>query len=1124
MTVVHDASIRQIEAADPRASTWLSANAGSGKTRVLTDRVARLLLDGVDPQNILCLTYTKAAASEMQNRLFKRLGKWAMMQDAELRSDLQQMGSEDSVSAEHLAQARTLFARAIETPGGLKIQTIHSFCSGILRRFPLEAGVSPQFAEMEDRDSEILRAEVLDQLSEGSQSHVIDGIARYLGDENLSSFVAEVYSQKQSLLRPNSHIELSAELGLAPDAVPENAIDIAWIGGEADLVKDLCEIVTEGKLAATYQKLAANLKAINHTKPTAEGLVKLAKLFLDSSGEPKIDRIPQRNHTKAVDAFEPISDDLNAWIERTFAAIVFLRSLEAHKKSKALHAFSAVYIPAYEQRKLELGVLDFDDLIDKARQLLTDPVVAQWVLFKLDGGIDHILVDEAQDTSPAQWSVIEALTQEFASGIGATPDRDRTIFVVGDKKQSIYSFQGADPEGFDRMREHFSNELGHVGKRLNSLALEFSFRSSSAILSLVDATFTGERAVGLENTVKHLAFKNAMPGRVDLWPAIEKSKDDTSRDWHDPVDLVSEEHHTVQLAKTIALNVRHMITHETIPTEADTNGAFARRKITEGDVLILVQSRGPLFQEIIRELKKAKLEVAGADRLKIGGELAVKDILALLRFLALPEDNLSLASALRSPLFGWSEKELYSVAQGRPAGQSLWEAMRPHRDRFPRTFEIIDDLLRRADFFRPYDLVSRILIRHDGRKNLIARLGEEAEDGIDALLSQTLGYERGNVPSLTGFLSWIDSTDIEIKRQMDTAESRIRVMTVHGSKGLEAPIVILPDTTKPQNRVRPDILKGPTVPLWKVKTKEMPPAIRQAADDYIEAQRREKRRLLYVAMTRAEKWLIVAAAGETGEGDDSWHSMVHDGMHAVGATELDGMLRYEVNDWNAGELRAEPAATPQKVDLVTFDPIEQNDKAERTLSPSDLGGAKSLFGEAEGDDQEIALARGRLVHQLLEHLPLHDADKRPALGETLIENNPDSAAIEDKFTLLADVLALLEKPELAELFSSSSLKEVEFTATLPELDGKRVHGAIDALIVDDTKVRIVDFKTNRNVPMQANETPEGILRQMGAYAAALREIYPSHEIETQILWTATAEIMSLPNELVISALKRVRFP
>ncbi|MEZ5714553.1 MAG: UvrD-helicase domain-containing protein [Paracoccaceae bacterium] len=480
-------------------------------------------------------------------------------------------------------------------------------------------------------------------------------------------------------------------------------------------------------------------------------------------------------------------------------------NLAAARQSHALHRFATAFLRHYEARKQARGWLDFDDLIQRTRTLLNDPQVAAWVLYRLDGGIDHILVDEAQDTSPAQWNVIERLAQEFTAGMGARADVARTIFVVGDKKQSIYSFQGADPREFDRMQAEFRARLAATNRPLQSSVLEYSFRSAHAVLALVDRTFEGREGAGFAPDQRHKAFFDAMPGRVDLWPVVEKSDKPEPRDWYDPVDMLGPDEPVSILARQVAEGIAAMIGSAHIPVKQGRSGDFALRPVHAGDILILVQRRSPLFHAIIRECKALGLPIAGADRLRIGGELAVRDVAALLRFLDLPEDDLSLATTLKSPLFGWNEQDLFTLAHGRKG--FLWEALRADATH-GETLAILDDLRRQADFLRPYELIERILTRHRGRQRLLERLGREAEDGIDALLAQALAYERAAVPSLTGFLVWLDSGEVEIKRQMESAGRQIRVMTVHGAKGLEAPIVILPDTAKRKLEVKDQLLTG----------------------------------------------------------------------------------------------------------------------------------------------------------------------------------------------------------------------------------------------------------------------------------------------------------------------------
>ncbi|MFW2588389.1 double-strand break repair helicase AddA [Sagittula sp. SSi028] len=1116
-----DATEAQVRAAAPTHSTWLAANAGSGKTRVLTDRVARLLLEGVDPSHILCLTYTKAAATEMQNRLFKRLGGWAMLAEPALRDELDQLGVDQQPTQDFLREARTLFARAIETPGGLRIQTIHSFCASLLRRFPLEAQVSPQFKEMEDRAAELLRAELLEEIADGPDSGLLETIAPYLTIDDMEGLLRSMCAQRDIFLDPPTPDTIRAHYGLSDSDDLDGLLDRVFLGSETVLAQSLsAALMTGGK---TDKDLGALLSRIGE-----RDLAGWKAALLTKEGT-----IKKRLGTKGVrnahgDSFDQL-DQLAARIED---ALDIEKAIHAANRDIALIAFGARFVPAYEQTKLLRGWLDFDDLITRARDLLSNEKVADWVLYKLDGGIDHILVDEAQDTSPVQWQVIERLAHEFTSGEGARTDTRRTIFVVGDKKQSIYSFQGADPREFDRMREDFRERLRMTDAPLVDSELAYSFRSAEPILRVVDNTFVHAGDSGFDGAL-HRAFKSNMPGRVDLWPVVESVKDDGDSPWHEPLDRAASTHHTVILAQRIARFIKQTIdAGHPMPMEEGFTDTYTARPVHAGDFLILVRRRGVLFKEIIRACKQEGLPIAGADRLKVMAELAVRDIIAVLSFLETPEDSLSLATALRSPLFGLSEQELFTLAHNRPR-KYLWEAI---RDTDTPYVAVLKDLLRNTDFLRPYDLIDRILTHHKGRRLLIGRLGSEAEDGINALLQQALSYEQSAVPTLTGFLEWAQADNLEIKRAPDSKGATLRVMTVHGSKGLEAPIVILPDCAQPRTDIKADILSDPDGVMWKQSAGQQPPRQSDAIEAAKTREAQERDRLLYVAMTRAEKWLIVTAAGELGTKGEAWYDQVAAGMERSGAVNHSfdfGDLgagegqRITHGDWDLPVAQSAPAAPLVAPEYpATLDaPVPLPAPVAKTVSPSGLGGAKALAG-ADGDSEDVAMARGTALHLMLETLaPLTPALREqvaPSLLDELTQGENADLIADQLPHILSEVQTVLSVPELGFLFGPDALVEVPVTADLPGLG--RMHGIIDVLLVSDTKVTAVDFKTNRVVPQTADQTPEGLLRQMGAYAAALGQLYPDREIETGLLWTAQSRYMPLPHDIVRQALQRATIP
>ncbi len=1094
--MTNDATLAQHRAANPATSTWLSANAGSGKTKVLIDRVARLLLSGVSPQHILCLTYTKAAATEMQNRLFERLGAWAMMPEPALRAALTDLGHSDGqpLAATDLAHARQLFARAIESPGGLRIQTIHSFCATLLRRFPLEAGVSPAFTEMDDRAARILREDIIEEMAQSLAPDAVREVARYHSGSDFHGLMAAIAGEADGFARPLTLAQAKQMFGLSGNETEAGLVDHVLMGEGAAVVAGILPYLKAG--SKTDVKAAEKLGEVDFARQTMSVLLGLESVFLygDSAARPfgaKTDRFP----TIATRAAFPqnLSVQLDALMRRVEAARPQRIALSAAQKTAALHAFAGQFLPLYARAKAARGLLDFDDLISRAIHLLTDHSVAAWVLFRLDGGIDHILVDEAQDTSPRQWQVIELLAAEFTSGAGAQT-RPRTLFVVGDKKQSIYSFQGADTAVFDEKQQHFKQKFAAASLPFAPAELQHSFRSSPAILQVVDNIFSTRYPAAMGPIVQHLAHHSDMAGRVDLWPVMEEVEKPDPIIPTDTTPRVASASAQWQLAQKVAEAIRAILSKGTlIPTKSGIRGARA------GDVLVLVQRRSAIFHHIIRACKKLDLPIAGADRLRLGGEMAVRDLTALLAFLATPEDDLSLAAALRSPLLGLSEGQLFDLAAG-PRGY-LWEKLRGSNH--AQILEILTDLRDQSDYLRPYDLLERLLTRHDGRRRLIARLGPEAEEGIDELLSQALAFEVGQIPSLTGFLLWLEGDDVTVKRQMDTAGEQIRVMTVHGAKGLEAPIVILPDCADRHPRERGEIVRLDGGLAWRTNADDSPDQIANATARSAQASEDERLRLLYVALTRAQSWLIVAAAGKVSK-PETWHNLVRQGMEAAGSMPISGgVLRHEFGQWPL----IGPAEQPAPLTAAILPDWAQSKvtplpRAALPFAPSRLSGAKTVAGDAQGDPD--ALDYGSAVHLMLEHLPQSPPKDWPSIAARL---SPLTAAYDE-------ALMVLNTPDLAEIFGNG-LPEVTLTAPL---DKGQMLGVIDRLIVTKTHVLAVDFKTNRVVPSSPDEVPKGLLAQMGAYLGALQQIYPSHSIDIALLWTKTASLMLLDHAKLQQAL------
>ncbi len=1095
------ATLAQNKAARPDVSTWLTANAGSGKTRVLTDRVARLLLRGVLPQNILCLTYTKAAASEMQNRLFKTLGSWAMLDDASLARALEALGE---AAPKDLGKARTLFAAAIEAPGGLKIQTIHSLCSIILRQFPLEAGVTPNFQEIDDAGKKQVVDHCLEALAVAHPDRL--ELTAKEHPSGLADLAKEVIGKAGGFREPVTRKEIFRVFEVPEDKTDLDIIQEYLTTADISFLRSMVSVLLN-QGSANDHKLAHKIQALPDTVgDTAFSIVESCVLTKD--GVPPKRKIIT-NKVSSDQHLGPLLPEIEDLTGRIVDARNARASLKAANRTYVIHEFARLLLPAYEREKAYRGVLDFDDLITKTKDLLTDRSL-EWVLYKLDGRIEHILVDEAQDTGPAQWDVIEALAAEMTSGQG---DRDRTLFVVGDKKQSIYSFQGADAAGFDQRGKTFRSRLAD-GPGMQEGALLYSFRSSTAILQAVDAVFANNPSLGEDEQSHHIAFHQDMPGRVDFWPLVEPPEQEDLPAWFDTRYTTVAQNAPVQLAEKVAETIEALLKSGTIPRK---DGGF--RRIQAGDILVLVQRRSALFDRIIAACKGRDLPMAGADRLKVGSELAVRDILALLSFLALPEDCLSLAAALRSPLFGWDEQDLFSLAAKRPKNRLLWAELRDRKGEFSDTHAKLEALRALVDFARPFELIDTILSEFRGRQNLLERLGPEAEEGIDELLNQALAYETADVPSLTGFLAEARSSETDIKREADSTGNAIRVMTVHGAKGLESPVVILPDTTFERSNKGGKFIKGPNNLTIMTGNKGTNPSL---LDDALEAQKNadaaERDRLLYVAMTRAENWLIVCGVkGQKTDLSGSWFGKVEAGLLALNAesyeTPTGPGLRLQHGDWSADvtaetEAVEDPALSPR-----CFGPAPPADKSTKLLAPSDLGGAKTT-GTGALDEAE-ARQRGRQIHRLLEHM--RDANDVETGRNTLAQMGADAPAE-------ADIPALLDEAKVVltnhpDLFAGQGLAEVEITGFSPTANA-RISGTIDLLVVKDDRIMAIDFKTNAGLPSTPDDTPESIKRQMGAYLECLEAIYPDKAIDLAVLWTKTADLMPLKHVIVREALQR----
>ena len=1135
----------QAKAADPRRSVWVTANAGTGKTRVLTDRVLHLLLDGAEPEGILCLPFTKAAAAEMAVRVEQRLAGWVAADEAALAVELTALCDAPPEPA-RLTRARLLFARVLELPRGLPIMTIHALCGALLRRFPIEAGVAPHFETIDERTAaELLREALAQALRAGREDRgrlgwALEVLAVTLADLGITEALRQVTAQRLPLLAARRahrdteglvaaiHAALDAEHGLEPVELDRRACADGVFDARGLLAAANALAGGDEGDRARARTIVTWLECAAAERPDQLPSYRLCFLTKDGKGR-------QRLMSKAV-----TDEAARRTLQQEQARLLTLeqqrRGLMVARRTEALVRVALEVIDRYEALKAAQAVLDYDDLIERANALLAQPGKSDWVRFKLDARIDHVLVDEAQDTSPAQWRLIRRLTDEFFTGAGAR-DVARTLFVVGDEKQSIYSFQGADLANYRRVRAELLARAADALAPIDEITLDRSFRSVPAILATVDAVFAQPAArpgvVDLDRKLRHEAERAQEPGLVELWPLAEPAAGEpVVEPWPLPNAARIVDEPERRIARAIATTVRGWL-------DGGELLSGSGRPIGPGDVMILLARRGILQERLVRALKLAGVPVAGADRLALHESIAVQDLIALGHAVLLPEDDLNLACLLKSPLVGLDETDLFELAHGRD-GTSLQACLHAAAARTPERFgpaaARLAAWLERADLMPPFEFFAWVLGADGGRQRLLARLGPEATEPIEGFLAQALAYEQGHPPTLQGFLHWLSLGTDQLKRDPEHAGDAVRVVTVHGAKGLEAPIVFLADAG-PRARSRSGRLRwtipardgDPPLPLWRASQKDGSPLCRDLAERETRAEEEERRRLLYVALTRARDrlyvtgWLPRSAAGEDVDSRQPaatcWHDLVASGLRALPDTTrftLDPRLGLPGEALRLARGVAVPAPLrpasgptiePALPDWMTRPAVEEP-AATRGRPPS---GRSPELETGEGGRDPGRFRRGLLVHRLLQFLPDLAATERPAAARRLLAAVAPELAAHEREALAVSVLDLLARPELARCFGPGSRAEQAISGTV---GGAPVIGQIDRLLITDDEVRVIDLKSNRRPPPSPAAIPAAYLAQLATYRALLRDLFPDRPVRCCLLWTELPRLDEIPDALL----------
>ncbi|HWT13247.1 MAG TPA: double-strand break repair helicase AddA [Allosphingosinicella sp.] len=1123
----------QLRASSPHHHAALSASAGTGKTHVLTARVLRLLLAGVDPASILCLTFTKAGAAEMAERIHARLAYWVRLKNSDLANELKMLG--EDVGPAMVELARTLFARVLDaTGGGLRIQTIHAFAQSLLAAFPAEAGLTPGFRPLERREEQRLARTTLADLLVRAEAQGDLGLVRdiralslRLGEGGAEAFLMACARAPEGMagLGPREGVEarlrhaFDLPLGDVEQVIAEECCDDLFDLSLLDGIAGANRAWGTSTGLGACDAIAAWLGRGNADR--GRTIADLAAIVLTKSGDP---RKAPAGLLKSAPDYEALAGRL----VECCARLMRIRALAAMVAGLAagLRAGQAFAL-AYGEAKRAAGAVDFDDLIRWADHLLRTPGMGDWVRYKLDQRTDHILVDEAQDTNDRQWNIVRALALEYFAGEGAK-GQHRTIFTVGDYKQAIFGFQGTDPASFDVARKWFAREAYGVERDFLDLSVERSFRSSPQILALVDRVLAdlGHDALGLPSRPSpHQSHFADRPGSVTLWFPFTAESGPEEEPGDAPPGELGEEGWVSDTVRRYATRLAQQIRAW---LDRPFHLACRDRSLRPEDILILVRRRGDLASLLVARLHAEGVPVAGVDRLLLSAPLAVQDLLAAARFAVQPLDDLNLAALLVSPLFGWSQDQLYEVAAERPA--ALWPNLRQHRATCPDSLAALHAILAMADYATPHNFFETLLSGPmEGRRKLLERLGFEARDPIEELLSSALEFEASGAPSLQGFLDWFARGEVEIVRDPSGPRDAVRVMTVHGSKGLQSPIVILADAGADPDRSR-NAARGsfanfqlaedtPEVPVFRPRKDELAEPLKSRVERQDRLDREEHWRLLYVALTRAEERLYVGAALGAGDGkgppEASWFRAVEQALAGLGCAWTDAPrwgreMRFGPSE-QAGRPVAKAAARASPLPDWLHRPAPAEERPPRPLAPSSIG-EDDVPNPPPGPEQRQSALRGRLLHQLFERLPAVAPERRRELADGWLNRSAGVADATFRDALVNDACAIIEDPSFAALFGPEALAEAPIAAVIGE--GIVVAGTVDRLLVGSDRITVAEFKTGRNPPPRPADIPAAHLRQMAAYRAALRAIFPGRTVEALLLYTAGPILHPLADALL----------
>lgn len=1137
MFSIEEVERQQNKASDPQYSIWTSASAGSGKTTVLVKRLLRMLLNNIEPSKILCITFTNTGAAEMKNRINEKLASWTVMDDGELKKEIIKLDEKDNIE-QKLKTARTLFAKILDNSNDFKILTIHSFCQQIIKRFPLEANIVPNFQILDEISSLELLMQAEKELLKSNNEEIkksIQYIFTYINEDQFIELLKQAINQKDNLLYIKSKFytiqgiidELQKIFKIDNKKELENIEDEFYENTDFTIINQGIKDSLNNSDNKFNNKF---IKIITEYQKDKDLIYDYINCFLTTDG-----KITSRLLSKDMQkVFPELHDFILKEAERSYQTKEYINNLTNFEFTSAFLNITYYIFEIYSFLKKQKGCLDYSDLIFETNKLLSNSkfnnldgenAFSSWINYKLDEGIDHILIDEAQDTSPLQWDIVRSITTEFFSGQGQKGELDRTIFVVGDEKQSIFSFQGAEPDIFNLTLKDYKYKIEQCGKKFDNIFLNTSFRSLKSVLNVVDEVFAEpyrkNAITKLVDKITHKVAREESAGKVEIWPLVEekdieqekteKVEKNTPLDWQINYTEKIEKSNKQKLAETIANEVYDWFKNGKTICDRKLK---CSRKLKYSDIMILVRSRDKDFiNYLVRQFNKKHIPTMGNDKFDLLNNIISQDIISLLKFLIFNEDDLVLANIVKSPFLNLDEEDLYTLCDYKNENQcSLWTAFQ-NIEKYKNQKIFLEDIIEKSKNTSIYELLLYIFEVQNTKKLFKQRFQYIADEILNEFLNLANEYEKThNNSTILNFISFLENTDLEIKRDMEQKTDEIKILTVHASKGLESPIVILPDTnhtTKTIQRID-EILRYKEegndyyIPMIQ---KEKTILIEEIKDSMKNKIEEEYLRLLYVAMTRAENELYICDYKRKGESKENcWYSILlntiqnNKDVKIRHSKNIEGDILYIGDQDNYCNILASCnnqqknyKIEEEKINeiIATFSQNKEKTNEIKIINPSIYYQENAIKTPIQNSEN---LENGKLVHKLLEILPNLDSGEWQDIIDIYLRNSNNK----EKITNI--VLNILNNQEFNFLFSKNSKAEVPIFA---KIDGNIISGKIDRLSIIDDTVYIVDYKNTNTL---YNTIPEKYKIQLNLYKKVLEKIYTDKKIKCYILWTSFGKI------------------